>query len=199
MIPISRTILVPLLLALALALSPARAFSGESNETPAPAAKAAKTDADRINDVHAIAEIIERYHDITGKYPFQENWDIMPPGYKFVPITVNITDQELPPKYLVPVPGNPGSVLPTDKFENYLSAVLGEKITLPYDDRDVRQPNCAPFHQFYYDGKRYLVSAVLENPTPDTRTYNKVCHKYTVGSQADPEHKILKYTRKKEQ
>ena len=33
-----------------------------------------KTDTQRMEDVHEIAAVIEKYHKETGRYPYAENW-----------------------------------------------------------------------------------------------------------------------------
>lgn len=146
---------------------------------------AGKSDAERIRDVHTIANIVEQFKEKTGHYPYEENFSNVRSGYVAVPISVNITDKALPEQYRYPPPGFSGGIIPNDEFLAYLRESLGPNITLPYDDAPLPR-----FYQYHFDGKNYFVSAVLYAPNEFTRMMRENWHKYQVGSVSNPQFKI---------
>lgn len=155
-----------------------------------------KTDADRIRDVHYIAELVEQYKEKTGSYPYHNWFENVEEGHVAVPVSVNITDQTLPEQYRYPPLGVSGYVDSTEEFLKDLRYVLGNKVNLLYDDRPVvyKPPYIPTFYQFLYDGENYYVSAILTKPSQYTRELRKGYYKYQVGSVEDKELKIRNYT-----
>jgi hypothetical protein len=149
------------------------------------------TDEQRVADVHAIARVVERFHDKAGHYPCEEAYQNPTPGYRPVPCSVVITSQDLPEQWKYPPPGRSGRVIPLPEFRAYLEGVLGP-IELPEDDWPVSiwEPR---FYQYMFDGKAYYVSAVLLAATERTRELGPTRHKYQVSSISAPKHKILRF------
>lgn len=154
-----------------------------------------KTDADRIQDVHRIAEICEKFKEKTGYYPYAELFEDVEDGYVAVPVAVNIYHDELPEQYKWPPLGRSGTIVSTEEFLSYLEKELGEKVELPYDGRIVefKPPYVPTFYQYLYNGRAYFVSAILTAPTQHTRELFPGYYKYQVGSVEVPSKKILKY------
>ncbi|MDY6992790.1 MAG: hypothetical protein SVR94_09340 [Pseudomonadota bacterium] len=155
-----------------------------------------KTSKEHIDSVHKIAEVIERFKEKTGNYPFIENWSNVEEGYVAVPISSNLTTRELPEEFRYPPRGVSGVVIPAKEFEKYLSNGLKEKVVLPKDDRKIRSPrgNWPFFYQYLYDGKNYFVSCFLQEKMPNTRRLGRKWYKYEVGSIAVPGKNILRYS-----
>jgi hypothetical protein len=144
-----------------------------------------KTDAERIEDVHAIVRGIEEYRRRTGRLPFAETFETLPQGAPPAPINVNLAKGPLPEEFREPPPGVPEAVVTGDEFIEYLQRTLGRGFTLPSD------PAPAPrFYQVHFDGRDYYVSAALFEPNEHTMPLADDWHKYQVGSRADSERRI---------
>lgn len=155
-----------------------------------------KTSKEHIDSVHMIAEVIERFKEKTGNYPFRENWSNVEEGYVAVPISANLTTRELPEEFKYPPRGRSGLVISAKELEEYLSNGLKEKVVLPKDDRKIRtsKGNWPFFFQYLYDGENYFVSCFLQEEMPNTRKLGNNWYKYEVGSVAMPSKKILQYS-----
>jgi len=157
--------------------------------------KQLKSNQERISDIHTIASIVEEYKDITGRYPFAENWDNVKEGYSAVPIMAHLSEHGLPERFRWPPPGWSGRVINVDMFEDYLSKQLGKKIKIPADDRPIKiisgiKPN---FYQFLYDGKNYFISCEVSEELPFTRKLGPEVYKYEVGSVSIESKKIRRF------
>ena len=151
---------------------------------PGALAAAAKTDADRIADVHALAAMAEAFKEACGHYPLADR-------YVNVAIAAHLSSHPLPEHYQFPPPGRSGVVLRPGEFEDYMRTTLGPGIEVPRDDRPV---HIIPHYYIYlFDGTNYFVSAVLERPTEHTRNVADWYLKYEVGSKAVPERKIRRF------
>lgn len=139
----------------------------------------AAIDCRRINEVHAIAELAERYYIHQGYYPLSRQAGSAAPQA----VSVVVSDKALPRSYAVrPPPEIQGVLIPPDQLAQELERVLGEKITLPYDP----QTNFAWEKRFYLykttkEGN-YSVSGTLFSATEYTRREAKRRHSYQVGS-----------------
>jgi hypothetical protein len=144
-----------------------------------------KTDAQRIEDVHAIVRGIEEYRRRTGRLPFDETFETLPEGAAPAPINVNLANGPLPEEFREPPPGVPGAVVAGDEFIEYLQRTLGQGFTLPSD------PAPAPrFYQVHFDGRDYYVSAALFEASEHTMPLADDWHKYQVGSRPDVEKRV---------
>ncbi len=144
----------------------------------------AKTDADRIDDVHALATIAEEFKQATGFYPLAD-------VYVNVPVSVNLSNRRLPAHYQYPPRGQSGSVLTVKKFEEYLRKTLGPELEVPKDDR--RLDELPLFYQYRFNGENYFVAAILDEATEATRTVNDLYEKYEVSSKAVAESKVQRF------
>lgn len=152
--------------------------------------RGAKTDSQRMEDVHRIAGVIEKYRQKTGRYPYAENWDNVAEGMVAIRIGVFISSQELPKEYRYPPGGRTGAILLYKDFITYLGKVLGKALRLPQDDLD---PNAWVPYQFAFDGTNYFISAHLTGPNKFTRPVTGA-HKYQVGSIGNASMKIRAYS-----
>ncbi len=146
----------------------------------------AAIDCRRIEAVHAIADLAEKYHEKQGYYPLANNDfnspDGQPPG---TAISVIITNKVLPKSYTVNPPKEiEGELMPPSRFEQEVGRVLGADVKLPYDP----QTNFAWEKRFYLykvmpDGN-YSVSGVLFSATEFTQKEANHRYRYQVGSTA---------------
>ncbi|MCK4913936.1 MAG: hypothetical protein KAS69_05000 [Planctomycetes bacterium] len=169
-------------------------FAGCNTDTPQ---TDPKTDAERIQDVHYIAELCEQYKEKTGNYPYHDWFEDVEEGYVAVPVSVVITDQEIPEQYQYPPPGVSGYVDSVEELLKYFQSELGKKLKLPYDDSPIvyESPYVPKFYQFLYDGENYYVSAILTKPNNYTRELYNGYYKYQVSSVEDKQQKIRNYTK----
>jgi len=150
----------------------------------------AAIDCQRINQVHTIAELVERYHAQQGYYPLSKNGKTDSPQV----VSVIISDKELPRSYSVrPPPEIQGTLIPPDKLDFALEQVLAEKVTLPYDP----QTSFAWEKRFYLyktttEGG-YSVSGTLFSANKNSIEEAKHRHRYQVGSEAHVATKQQKY------
>ncbi len=150
----------------------------------------ASIDCQRINDVHAIATLIERYHAQQGYYPLSRERSSDSPQL----ISVIISDKELPRSYSVrPPPEIQGRLIPPERLDQALEAALGEAVTLPYDP----QTNFAWEKRFYLykttaEGG-YRVSGALFSERETTLADDKHRHYYRVGSKASQSDKVQRF------
>lgn len=132
-------------------------------------------DQRRIADVSQIARIVDEFHSRTGRYPLAS---------LNIPVTVgvNITLDELPPRYTQPPPGAPGEIVPYSVLLAELRSVLGDDLELPMDPQRVAvyAPN---FYQYqYYDDGSYYVSVNLYYEIPGTERLADHYYKYELSS-----------------
>jgi len=150
----------------------------------------AAIDCQRINQVHAVATLVERYHAKQGYYPLSKNNSTDAPQL----ISVIISDKALPRSYSIrPPPEIQGILLLPALFDQELERVLGEEVTLPYDP----QTNFAWEKRFYLyktteDG-HYSVTGTLFSKTEQTQQVAKRQHHYQVGSKASKGDKIQRF------
>ncbi len=144
----------------------------------------AKTDADRIADVHAIASMAEEFKEATGFYPLAD-------VYVNVPVSVNLSERRLPVNYQYPPSGQSGSVRTVREFEEYLKRTLGPELEVPKDNRPLDE--LPLFYYYLFDGENYRVGAVLDEATENTRTVADLYEKYEIGSKAIPERNIWRF------
>jgi len=144
----------------------------------------AAVDCKRVQAVHNIAGLAERFYERQGYYPLANyshaSRDKQSPGSA---ISVIVTDKELPRSYTVNPPLEiEGKLIMPGWFEEEVSRVLGVKVKLPYDP----QTNFAWEKRFYLykvmpDGN-YSVSGILFSPTEYTQKEAKHRHRYKVVS-----------------
>ena len=138
----------------------------------------AAIDCRRINAVHAIAELAERYRSQQGYYPLSRNRGSEEPQI----VSVVVSNKELPRSYAVrPPPEIQGVLIPPDQLDQALEQVLGEAIELPDDP----QTNFAWEKRFYLykttaDGG-YSVSGTLFSATEHTVEETSRRFRYQVG------------------
>lgn len=135
------------------------------------------TDPKRVEDVHKIAELVEKFHEKAGRYPLT-NGDFK------LPVDVPITKK----KY-----NWPASTVQMHTFEEKLNSVLGSNTKVPVDPQKVDALGGRRLYWYYSDGKDYIVSAYLFFETANTRSIGPYTHKYQVGSTSVPEKKIFKF------
>jgi hypothetical protein len=150
----------------------------------------AAIDCQRINRVHTIAELVERYYAKQGYYPLSRKDG----NNEQQIVSVIISDKELPRSYVVnPPPEIQGRLMPPEELDQELERVLGEEVTLPYDP----QTSFAWEKRFYLykttaDGD-YSVSGTLFSATDESVEEASHRHIYRVGSRAFPNEKISDY------
>jgi hypothetical protein len=144
----------------------------------------AAVDCKRIQAVHAIADLAERYKVKQGYYPLM---DVVQDSYgeqaETAAVSVIITDKQLPKSYIVNPPKEiEGRLLQPSRFEKEVGEVLGIAVKLPYDP----QTNFAWEKRFYLykvnsDGQ-YSVSGTLFSETEYTQKQGAHRYQYQVGS-----------------
>jgi len=150
----------------------------------------AAIDCQRINQVHSIAELVERYHTKQGYYPLSKNNS----ADASQSVSVIISDKALPKSYSVrPPPEIQGVLIPPDRLNQELERILEKKITLPYDP----QTNFAWEKRFYLykttaDG-HYSVSGTLFSAMEQSVEEASHRHRYQVGSNTVVTEKIRRY------
>ncbi len=150
----------------------------------------AAIDCKRVQDVHAIATLAERYQQRQGHYPLANRQTV---------VSVIITDKRLPKSYRINPPREiEGELVMADQFEEEVSRVLNTAIQLPNDP----QTNFAWEKRFYLykttpDGG-YKVSGILFSATTHTQKEADHRHRYQVGSTLSREDMTRPYSDIKE-
>ncbi len=129
----------------------------------------------RIRHVHYIAGLIEEYYARRGIYPLTDR--TMPVD---VPIARGSADYPFP-------------VLDAAELEKELSKVLRREITLPLDPQKLKAWGFR-LYQYHADERGYTVSAHLFYERRDTRRIRDFIHKYQVGSFADRDARIIRFS-----
>ncbi|MCF6282256.1 MAG: hypothetical protein L3J28_08610 [Candidatus Polarisedimenticolaceae bacterium] len=150
----------------------------------------ASIDCRRINDVHAIAALVERYHDQQGYYPLSRERGTEVPQV----VSVIVSDKELPRSYSVrPPPEIRGMLIPPDVLDHELERILNEKVILPYDP----QTSFAWEKRFYLyrttADSHYSVTGTLFSANEHSVEQASHRHHYQVGSIASSAEKIQQY------
>jgi hypothetical protein len=129
-----------------------------------------RADKQRVRDVHAIADLVEKFHKKTGRYPLGTSGD------SGVVLRNEKSKHGEPKKDKY----NVGMAA----FVKDLRSVLGDDIAVPVDR--VRVPNDDPMDYMDYAyslyGGEYAVSAYLYHPVKHAQTFGPHMHQYRVGS-----------------
>lgn len=154
------------------------------DEHPGEAGDLEWADLCRVNAVHEIAAMAERYKEQTGAYPFA--------GSANVPVEVILSGDPLRGEERFPNPGTSGIVLDWRYFWEEINKVSQVSPRVPVDPprTGAHAPN---YIQYYTDHKNYFVAASLDHPTDNTRKVGQHYYKYEVGSIAIPEKKIRNF------
>lgn len=139
----------------------------------------------RIEHVNQIADLVERYRQISGRWPLAEH-------YEGQPVVVLITARE----------GDAGfyerqypaaRYFSRSELEALLASVLGEPIVLPSDPQKFASGR--PNHYVYWcTGDGYQVAAHLSAERGVARRVGPSYYKYEVGSSDIPERRIFDYS-----
>jgi len=144
----------------------------------------AAIDCRRIQAVHTIADLAERYKEKQGYYPLADgvrtSFDEQSSGRA---ISVIITNKELPKSYTVNPPAEiEGKMVSPHRFEEEIGRVLGIEVSLPYDP----QTNFAWEKRFYLykvtPDDQYSVSGILFSATEYTQKQGNHRYRYQVAS-----------------
>jgi len=144
----------------------------------------AAIDCRRIQAVHTIADLAERYKEKRGYYPLADDVRVSFDAQSSnSAISVIITNKELPKSYTVNPPAEiEGKMILPHKFEEEVGQVLGIEVSLPYDP----QTNFAWEKRFYLykvmSDDQYSVSGILFSATKYTQKQGNHRHRYQVGS-----------------
>lgn len=122
----------------------------------------------RLQDLQTLSDYVERYRDITGRYPLQ--------GQADVPHYVHIATQEQQ-QYAQMSPPYAHVKTPAKDFVDELVATLGNDIEVPFDLQrvPVNKPN---FYIYMITGKTYFLAVHVHQDFPFANKvadfYNKV-------------------------
>jgi|GEM_PF-6928964 hypothetical protein len=137
-----------------------------------------QADADiiRLNDVAHLGQLIERYQERTGHYPFE--------GKYKVPVYVHIATEEQK-RQIIDGPPHEHVVLDASLLRDELENALGQRIELPTDPQRVAvgRPN---FYMYMIDGDTYYAAVHLHGDFPFTQTVGPNYHKLEVSNRPNP-------------
>jgi len=151
-------------------------------------------DCRRIQAVHTIADLAERYKEKKGYYPLSNNFNVSSKDEPPIATSVIITNKALPKSYMVNPPDEiEGKMLSPHRFEEEVGRVLGIKVKLPYDP----QTNFAWEKRFYLykvmPSGQYTVSGILFSATEHTQKQGDHRHRYQVGSMPSRDKSVRVY------
>ena len=155
----------------------------------------AAVDCKRIQAVHAIADLAERYKEKQGYYPLADAVHGSNNKHSLdSAVSVIITNKPLPKSYTVNPPEEiEGRLLQPHRFEAEVGKALEIDVKLPYDP----QTNFAWEKRFYLykvmSNGQYLVSGILFSATEYTQEQGDHRHLYQVGSMRSPGDNIRIY------
>jgi len=142
-------------------------------------------DATRMSDLFTIAQMIEDYHELEGRYPFQPEDD-------------TVTEALLASRALTDVErrgpaDEPMLILDKDAFYDELDRVLGAERVMRLVDPQKVAMGAPNFYQYRVDREAYYVSVHLNKPVPQSQELGPNYHKVQLSSVYDPNNKIYPF------
>jgi hypothetical protein len=144
-----------------------------------------RADCQRRQDLHQVAELLERHFGRTGHYPLTGS----------TPISTVLTEEALPRQFKVnPPPEITGSLVPAAELKAALEQGLGEEIKLPADPQTAFAWGSRYYLYQLDDNGDYLLTATLFSETPQTFKQARYRYLYRIGSKASAQEKIQHFT-----
>lgn len=142
-------------------------------------------DALRQDDMFTIAQMVEDYHDITDRYPFQPT-----DGSE---VEALLASRDLTEEERRGPAERPMTILDKDAFYDELERVLGPKEVKRRTDPQKVAVTAPNFYQYHVTKDGYSVSVNLYNAVPQSRELGPHYHKLQVGSFYLPDQKIYPF------
>lgn len=140
-------------------------------------------DADvvKLRHLKHYGELLERYHRITGKYPFQ--------GQKDVPIYVYFANDEQI-EFTKQGPSYPHVVIPFKEFVKEIESVLGKEINEYYDPQ--YRPDYKPnFYAYMIDHDTYFFAVHVHQPYPFAKKVAEHYYKIELSNHPNPQNQAV--------
>ncbi|MHC4194437.1 MAG: ankyrin repeat domain-containing protein [Planctomycetota bacterium] len=140
-------------------------------------------DADviRLRHLKYYGELLEKYHRITGKYPFQ--------GQKGAPVYVHIAnDKQI--EFTKQGPSYPHTVVPFKGFVKEIELVLGKEINEYYDPQ--YRPDYKPnFYIYMIHHDTYFFAVHVHQPYPFARKVAEHYYKIELSNHPNPQNQAV--------
>lgn len=140
-------------------------------------------DADviRLRHLKYYGELLEQYHRITGKYPFQ--------GQKDVPVYVHVANDEQI-EFTKQGPSYPHAVVPFKEFVEEIESVLGREIHEYYDPQ-YRPDYKLNFYIYMIHQDTYFFAVHVHQPYPFANKVAEHYYKIELSNHPNPQNQAV--------
>ena len=137
-------------------------------------------DKQRVRDIHRLANLVEQYHEKTGRYPLAQE-----PISRLINVTISPQPQ--------PTSSNSDSVVDVAKFREELRQVLGQDVEIPVDP----MPDEHGYAAYNYSvwSKKYAVATYLFHHARFSEKLAPQLHQYRVGCYEDMSFPVIEWAK----